>query len=87
MSLAGVGRVIVSVDSACLTWYHELKPPSFRLLNGSIEKTVKSVSIPAGHLDTLITNAGLGTATEATVREPYRVISEVNVFGVKSVTE
>jgi NAD(P)-dependent dehydrogenase (short-subunit alcohol dehydrogenase family) len=84
MSLAGVGRVIVSVNSVCLTWYHELKPPCFRLLKGSIEKTVKSVSIPTGHLDTLITNAGLGTAT---AREQYRAISEMNVFGLEAVTE
>jgi NAD(P)-dependent dehydrogenase (short-subunit alcohol dehydrogenase family) len=41
-----------------------------------------------GHLDILINNAGLGQASETlSVREQYRQIFDVNVFGVAAVTE
>lgn len=53
----------------------------------SIAAAVQTVSDQAGHLDILINNAGLGTSTAATIREQYREIFEVNVFGVAAVID
>jgi NAD(P)-dependent dehydrogenase (short-subunit alcohol dehydrogenase family) len=53
----------------------------------SIEAAAKSVKDQFGRLDILINNAGLGTVPDQPVREQYRQIFEVNVFGVAAVTE
>ncbi|KAI6084259.1 hypothetical protein F4821DRAFT_243051 [Hypoxylon rubiginosum] len=56
--------------------------------DASIEAAAKDVSDKFGHLDILINNAGVGQAPEASsVREQFRQIFEVNVFGVAAVTE
>ncbi|XDG01371.1 hypothetical protein ABKA04_000986 [Annulohypoxylon sp. FPYF3050] len=56
--------------------------------DGSIEAAAKGVSDQFGHLDILINNAGVGQAPGASsVREQFRQIFEVNVFGVAAVTE
>ncbi|KAI0901641.1 hypothetical protein F4806DRAFT_501811 [Annulohypoxylon nitens] len=54
----------------------------------SIEAAAKGVSDQFGHLDILINNAGVGQAPGASsVREQFRQIFEVNVFGVAAVTD
>lgn len=54
----------------------------------SIEAAAKGVSDQFGHLDILINNTGVGQAPGASsVREQFRQIFEVNVFGVAAVTE
>ncbi|KAH7149819.1 hypothetical protein B0J13DRAFT_548915 [Dactylonectria estremocensis] len=55
--------------------------------DGSVAAAAKTVLDQFGHLDILINNAGLGEVPGATVRERYRQIFEVNVFGVAVVTE
>ncbi|QKD62299.2 uncharacterized protein FOBCDRAFT_233982 [Fusarium oxysporum Fo47] len=46
-----------------------------------------AVSTQFGHLDILINNAGRGESSAATIRDQYREIFEVNVFGVAAVTD
>jgi NAD(P)-dependent dehydrogenase (short-subunit alcohol dehydrogenase family) len=55
--------------------------------DASVEAAAKSVKDQFGHLDILINNAGLGMVPDKPVREQYRQIFEVNVFGVAAVTE
>ncbi|RWA13032.1 hypothetical protein EKO27_g2093, partial [Xylaria grammica] len=55
--------------------------------DASIEAAAREVSDQFGHLDILINNAGLGSAPGLPIRETYRQIFEVNVFGVAAVTE
>ncbi|KAL5591055.1 hypothetical protein FOBRF1_014612 [Fusarium oxysporum] len=53
----------------------------------SVTAAVMAVSTQFGHLDILINNAGRGESSAATVRDQYREIFEVNVFGVAAVTD
>ncbi|RDL38628.1 Uncharacterized protein BP5553_02968 [Venustampulla echinocandica] len=55
--------------------------------DASVEAAAKSVKDQFGHLDILINNAGLGMVPGKPVREQFRQIFEVNVFGVAAVTE
>ncbi|CAG8978205.1 hypothetical protein HYALB_00011440 [Hymenoscyphus albidus] len=55
--------------------------------DASVEAAAKSVKDQFGHLDILINNAGLGMVSDKPIREQYRQIFEVNVFGVAAVTE
>ncbi|GAW23399.1 hypothetical protein ANO14919_129580 [Xylariales sp. No.14919] len=55
--------------------------------DASIEAAAREVSEQFGHLDILINNAGLGSAPGLPIRETYRQIFEVNVFGAAAVTE
>ncbi|UPK90250.1 hypothetical protein LCI18_001185 [Fusarium solani-melongenae] len=55
--------------------------------DSSIAAAVQKVWNQAGHLDILINNAGLGTSAADTIREQYREIFEVNVFGVAAVID
>ncbi|MCJ1419174.1 hypothetical protein MMC32_005527 [Xylographa parallela] len=55
--------------------------------DASIEAAAKSVKDQFGHLDILINNAGIGQLPDKSLREQYRQIFEVNVFGVAAVTE
>ncbi|KAI0538683.1 hypothetical protein GGR58DRAFT_512829 [Xylaria digitata] len=50
--------------------------------DASIEEAARGVSGQFGYLDILINNAGIGQAPDLPVREMYRQIFEVNVFGV-----
>ncbi|KAI1104960.1 hypothetical protein F4804DRAFT_305575 [Jackrogersella minutella] len=56
--------------------------------DASIAAAAKNVTDQFGHIDILINNAGVGLAPGATtVREQFRQIFEVNVFGVVAVTD
>ncbi|EXK28480.1 hypothetical protein FOXG_17631 [Fusarium oxysporum f. sp. lycopersici 4287] len=55
--------------------------------DSSVTAAVMAVSTQFGHLDILINNAGRGESSAATVRDQYREIFEVNVFGVAAVTD
>lgn len=55
--------------------------------DSTIAAAAKTVSDKFGHLDILINNAGLGQVPDAPLREQFRQIFEVNVFGVVTVTD
>lgn len=55
--------------------------------DASIAAAAGIVSEQFGHLDILINNAGIGQVPDAPVREQYRQIFDVNVFGVAAIIE
>jgi NAD(P)-dependent dehydrogenase (short-subunit alcohol dehydrogenase family) len=55
--------------------------------DASIAAAAKTVSEKFGRLDILINNAGIGQVPGAPIREQFRQIFEVNVFGVVAVTD
>lgn len=55
--------------------------------DSSIEAAAEKVRDEFGHLDILINNAGIGTSSGKAVRDQFREIFEVNVYGVVAVTE
>ena len=55
--------------------------------DASIEAAAKTVKDQFGRIDILINNAGLGQVPNASLREQFRQIFDVNVFGVMAVTD
>lgn len=55
--------------------------------DASISAAAQTVSDKYGHLDILINNAGVGQVPGEPVREKYRQIFEVNVFGVAAMMD